>query len=337
MTIELLTGRMATQGGLLSVKYAYEDLSVEQFEDLIVVLCQRLLGVSVQGFSKGPDGGRDAKFVGTAERIPSKAKPWNGTVIIQAKHTNGYNKTFSESDFFAKRGKSSVIAKEVPRIKRLREKKHLDHYMLFSNRRLAANAESEIREHISKKTGVPIESIWLCGIEGLDRLIRNFPDVPKVACIDPVDSPLLVSPEELSEIVQSLATHRDQIRETIAHPPTPRVDLTTKNTINNMSDDYARKLIRYYLKEAAQIHEFLAAPENIEFQRLYESVIEDFQLKIIAKRKDYHSFDEVMNYLSGLLFNRDVILRQNKRLTRAILFYMYWNCDLGKTENATAN
>ena len=71
------------------MKFAYEDLSDDQFEVLIVLLCQRLLGIAVQGFAKGPDGGRDAKFVGTAELHPSKAAPWVGTVIVQAKHTNG--------------------------------------------------------------------------------------------------------------------------------------------------------------------------------------------------------------------------------------------------------
>ena len=55
-----------------TMKYAYENLGDEQFETLVVFLCQKLLGVAVQGFSKGPDGGRDAKFVGTAELHPSK-------------------------------------------------------------------------------------------------------------------------------------------------------------------------------------------------------------------------------------------------------------------------
>jgi hypothetical protein len=49
------------------MKFAYEDLSSGQFETLIVLLCQRLLGISVQGFATGPDGGRDARFHGTAE------------------------------------------------------------------------------------------------------------------------------------------------------------------------------------------------------------------------------------------------------------------------------
>src|SRR3954465_13394955 len=103
------------------MKFAYEDLSEDQFEKLIVLLCQRLLGASVKGFAKGPDGGRDAKFVGTAELHPSRAAPWSGTVIIQAKHTNGYNRHFGESDFYNPRSVSTVLGKEIPRIKKLRD------------------------------------------------------------------------------------------------------------------------------------------------------------------------------------------------------------------------
>jgi hypothetical protein len=122
------------------MKYAYEDLSADQFEQLIVCLCQSLLGISVQGFARGPDGGRDAKFVGTAELHPSKAAPWVGTTIIQAKHTNGYNRHFSETDFFNPKAANTVLGKEIPHIQKLRKAKHLDHYMLFANRRLAGNA-----------------------------------------------------------------------------------------------------------------------------------------------------------------------------------------------------
>ena len=50
--------------------FACEDLSEDQFESRIVLLCQRLLGISVRGFANGPDGGRDAKFLGTAKLHP---------------------------------------------------------------------------------------------------------------------------------------------------------------------------------------------------------------------------------------------------------------------------
>ena len=321
------------------MKYAYEDLGDEQFEKLIVFLCQRLLGISVQGFAKGPDGGRDAKFVGTAELHPSKAAPWIGTTVIQAKHTNGYNRNFSEYDFYSATGTNNVLGKEIPRITKLRESEQLDHYMLFANRRLAGNAESEIRAFISNQCGISASSIYLCGLEQLEVWLKNFPEVPRLAGLDPVDSPLIVSPDDLAEVVQTLSRQMVEVQAVFDDPPTSRVPYERKNALNNMTDDYAKAQRKRYLKETAQIRSFLSAPENLELLRLYESVVDEFQLKIIAKRKDYQTFDEVMEYLVDLLFNRDPILRQHahKRLTRAVLFYMYWNCDIGEAGDVAAD
>jgi hypothetical protein len=321
------------------MKYAYEDLGDEQFETLVVLLCQRLFGIGVQGFATGTDGGRDGKFVGTAELHPSKAAPWIGITIIQAKHTNGTNRSFSESDFYSANGANTVLAKELPRIKKLRESKQLDNYMLFSNRRLTGNGESEIRAYIAKECNIALESISLCGLEQLELWLKAFPDVAKAANLDPVDSPLVVSSDHLAEVVEALARQREEVSALLDDPPTPRVSYETKNEINNMSVEYARAQRKKYLKDTPQIRSFLAAPENLELQRMYESVVDEFQLKIIAKRKDYQTFDDVMEYLVDLLFGRDPVLRQhgNKRLTRAILFYMYWNCDIGEESHAQAD
>jgi hypothetical protein len=321
------------------MKFAYEDLSDGQFEELVVLLCQRVLGISVQGFAKGPDGGRDAKFVGTAELHPSKAAPWVGTTIIQAKHTNGYNRSFSETDFFSASTLNTVIGKEIPRIKKLREAKELDHYMLFANRRLAGNAESEIRVDIASRCGIPTSSIYLCGLEQLEMWLKRFPGAAKDADIDPVDSPLIVSPDDLAEVVEALSRQKDGLTALLDDPPTERVTYEQKNALNNMSADYAKAQRRKYLKETTQIRAFLAAPENLELLRMYESVVDEFQLRIIAKRKDYQTFDDVMEHLVDLLFARDPVLRQHahKRLTRAVLFYMYWNCDIGEAGDAASN
>jgi hypothetical protein len=321
------------------VKYAYEDLSDTQFETLIIFLCQRLLGTAVQGFAEGPDGGRDAKFVGTAELFPSKAAPWVGTIIIQAKHTNGFNRSFSESDFFSSSATNTVVGKEIPRIKNLRTTKQLDHYMFFANRRLTGNAESELRAHIAKECSIPEASIYLCGIEQLEIWLKTFPEVPKLADLDPVDSPLILSPDDLAEIVQALARQKDSVSAVLDDPPTPRVPYEKKNWLNSMSEEYAKAQRKRYLKETTQIHAFLAAPENSNLLTMYESVVDEFQLKIIARRKDYQTFDRVMEYLVDLLFMRDAVLRQraHKRLTRALLFYMYWNCDIGEVGDATTN
>ncbi len=321
------------------MKFAYEDLSSDQFEVLIVLLCQHLLGIAVQGFAKGPDGGRDAKFVGTAELHPSKAAPWGGTVIIQAKHTNGYNRSFSELDFYSASSSNTVVGKEIPRIKKLREAKQLDHYMLFANRRLTGNSEAEIRDHIAAQCDIPAASIYLCGLEQLELWLKCFPEVVQKANLNAVDSPLLVSPDDLAEVVQALARQKDGLSTLLDDPPTVRVPYEQKNALNNMTAEYAKAQRLKYLKETAQVHTFLAAPENIELLRMYKSVVDEFQLKIIAKRKDYQTFDQVMEYLVDLLFNRDPVLRQHahKRLTRAVLFYMYWNCDIGEVEDVEAN
>ncbi len=320
------------------MKYAYEDMNDDQFERLVVCICRYLLGIGVQGFAKGPDGGRDAKFVGTAEQHPSKAAPWVGTTIIQAKHTNGYNKSFSEGDFYSKTSQKTTVGEEIPRIKKLRVKGQLDHYMLFSNRRLAGNAESEIRQHISQECAIAEGSIALVGVEQLELWLKYFPNAAKAADLDPIDSPLIVSPDDLAEVVQAFAKQRDVMAAVLDTPPQIRVKYEVKNALNNMTPEYAKAQLRRYLKETAQIKAFLAAPENYELLQLYESVVDEFQLKIIAKRRDYQSFDAVMEHLADLLFSRDPVLRQHghKPLTRLVLFYMYFNCDIGEVEDGDA-
>lgn len=315
------------------MKYAYEDLSSGQFESLVVAVCQFLLGAGVQGFAAGADGGRDAKFVGTAEQLPSKASPWTGTVICQAKHTNGYNRTFSDADFYSDENTETVLGKELRRIQALRDSKALDHYILFSNRRLTGGAESKLRQIIAKQCGLAEYSVYLCGVEQIDLWLKRFPQAADIAKIDPIDSPLIVSPDELAEVVEHLAEHLKNAP-TQAVLPVDRVSYQDKNRLNNMSEDYGRELRKRHLPYTQQIKTFLAAPENAELLTRYESAAEEFQFQVLAKRKDYQAFDEVINYLIDLLLNRDPILRANRRLTRTMVFYMYWNCDVGLNHDA---
>lgn len=319
------------------MKYAYENMSEEQFELLVLAICKKLLGISVQGFAKGPDGGRDAKFHGVAELHPSKADPWRGITVVQAKHTNGYNRSFSESDFFNPNSENTVIGKEKPRIQGLRSKGQLDNYMIFSNRRLTGNTETEIRSHISKTCNIPESSLYLVGIEQIESYLKDFPEIIDQVKLDPVDSPLIVSPNDLAEVIEALARQKDVLVAAAAKPPVPRVDYETKNALNNMTPEYAKEQRKRFLKETAVIDAFLSAPENFELTSLYESITEEFHLKILSKKKDYQTFDEIMEYLFDLLISRDPILRKrhHKRLTRVMLFYMYWNCDIGITENAS--
>ncbi len=77
----------------------------------------KILGVGVQGFAKGPDGGCDAKFIGTAQHYPSDKNQWSGTMIIQAKHTNRFYSSCSDKNFYSEKSSYTVIGEEIPRIK----------------------------------------------------------------------------------------------------------------------------------------------------------------------------------------------------------------------------
>ncbi|MDP3441798.1 MAG: hypothetical protein Q8T08_02965, partial [Ignavibacteria bacterium] len=158
---------------------------------------------------------------------------------------------------------------------------------------------------------------------------------PINADINPLESPLIISPDDLSEIVQALGNQLVTIKTQFDSYPVPRTPYEKKNKVNRMSDGYAKELRNKYLKETTQIQKFLASPENSGLLQLYESIIDEFQLKILSKRTDFQKFDDVMEYIADLLIGRDAILRSKKRLTRAMLFYMYWNCDIGEVEDVT--
>lgn len=320
------------------MRYAYEDLSPEQFEKLVVLLGQELLGLAVQGFATGPDGGRDARFEGTAQLHPSTASPWAGKVILQAKHTNGLNRSFSEGEFYSSTSNSGVLNEELPRIKALVDSGDLNHYMLFSNRRLTAGGEAGLRAVIETNCGLPSGSVYLCGLEQLELWLRRFPKVASMADLDPFDSPLIVSSADLAEIVEELARQHDVIVDAIDDAPVERVSFAEKNRINAMTAEYAKELRKVLFRDENQIRAFLAAPENLAMMELYEVTVADFQAKIIAKRQNYQNVDDVINYLIDLLFARDAVLRQrtHKRLTRSLVYYMYWNCDIGKVEDDAA-
>lgn len=321
-----------------SMKYAYENLGEDQFENLVVCISREIFGIGAQAFAKGPDGGRDAKFIGTSQFFPSTASPWVGTTIIQAKHVNAYNKSFSDQDFYG--NQKSVLGDELPKIKKLRQQGELDNYILFSNRKLTATTESKLKNVIASECSLPHESIALQDVHAIEAILKIFPRIVESANIDPVDSPLGASPDELAEVIDAFAAHMSIAKDVIIAPPTERISLESKNKLNSMSKEYSAELSRRHLKDVGTVRLFLGLPENDFVREKFQSAVDEFQSEIIAKRKDYQSFDNVLQALKTILVGRDEVLRKNKRLTELLLFYMYWDCDIGKKteeDNDTSN
>lgn len=283
------------------------------------------------GFAAGKDGGRDAKFKGTAEQYPSSASPWTGCTIIQVKHTNGINASFSDPAMCNVKKQTGLIYEEIPKIKALYESKEAQNYLLISNRKLSGDAERKLTKLISDQTGMPIENIALAGTQQLDAWLELFPDAKASLSINPLQSPLIVNPDDLANTIEGfreadLDASSDEDRST----PTPRTPLVEKNNLNNMSPDFEADLRKRYFELTSNIQKFLYNPINEVYKASYQEAVEEFNLKIIAKRDEHETFDNVFNYLLDLLIDRSGILKSNRQLTRAMLYYMYWNCDIGK-------
>ena len=98
--------------------------------------------------------------------------------------------------------------------------------------------------------------IALFGIEQLEVFLKTFSDIPDKVDLDPIDLPLIVSPDELSEVVQAIARSRDALAKVLDDPPVHRVSYADKNVTNHMTADYAEFQQKRYLKETAQISAF---------------------------------------------------------------------------------
>ena len=67
-----ISGMSNSEWGMFGLaRYRYEELSPVQFESLVTDICRHVLGKATRGFAEGPDGGRDARFDGTANDFPS--------------------------------------------------------------------------------------------------------------------------------------------------------------------------------------------------------------------------------------------------------------------------
>lgn len=314
--------------------FHYHDMNSGEFEKLVILICKEILGAATQGFSTGPDGGRDAKFHGKANLYPSVNSPWEGITIIQAKHTNGIDKAYNDTQFFSATSKTCTVVKEVEKIVKLIEAKELDSYMLFANRKLSAGTQAEITSYLADATGLDLDKIAVLGRDDLNMSLGRYKYMVDMVNLTPLTKAPIIRPSELADLIEEFAkvfNSKDVIN---SFPPVVRTTYAEKNAINNMREDIAEHLKKQYMMYMQQIKGFLEDPMNESLQRKYEEAVDEFQIKfIIPKKRDLEYFDEIFEELVDLLVNRDSFLNRNIKLTRIMVFYMYWNCDIGESNN----
>lgn len=318
------------KGAFGLARYRYEELSPMQFEDLVIDICRHVLGKATRGFAKGPDGGRDARFDGTADGFPSTNSPWEGTTIIQAKHVSRADASFSDRDFGVKSG---VLKHELPRMEKLAKSNELDHYMLFANRHLGGNADSAIVELIASKTGLSNSDIHIVGVEGLDIWLRDYPDIADKHHLDLLAAPLRITRENLAEVIEAMNGALRGTANSSGDRVKPRTPLERKNVLNGVKRDELEPLRKRYLKDTREIDSFLSNPINQGLLNLYSEAMDELNERLPQLIELHGSFIGAWLSLCDILIDHEETLRRNSALTKSLLFYMYWHCDLGEDED----
>lgn len=310
--------------------YQYYDLHDQDFEKLVTAICSEILGDGVECYSKGRDKGIDGHFHGNANTYPSKSKPWIGKTIIQAKHTTGVNKHFGESSFFNPTTKKCIISDEIIKVNKLIKNDSLHNYLLISNRKLTTSTCNNIRKYISQETGLNEENIAIFGVEMLDKYLSKYSYIAKEVNLQSLHTAPLLRPDDFADIIERFSKCFNSTIKQLDFSPKERTDFEEKNTLNKMTFEFSKQLQRQYLSYISQIKNFITDSCNDDLRESYQTAIEEFQLRfIIPAQKDGENFDNIFNDLVEILLNRDYVLSTNVRLTRIMVFYMYWMCDIG--------
>lgn len=304
------------------MRYPLHYQNEDDFENLVTLICKKILGEGVIPFAKGRDGGKDGRFTGTANSFPSESVPWSGKIIIQAKHTTKIQASCSDSDF------NTIIGEEIKKIKDLKSKGEIDYYLLFTNRKLTGGADSKIVERIKKETGIENNII---AEEKIQHYLIQFSDVVKMAGLNKLLMPLEFDETDIREVVLAIkkALKSKDTSSPIADFSKP--ELSKKNQLNNLSDDYFSGLIQPEFADFSRIDVFLSDPINEEVKEWYEDAISDLNAKITIHRGKYDGFEEIIDDVYDKVISQSgSSLKGNKRLVRTLLHYMYCKCDIGK-------
>lgn len=305
--------------------YPLYNMNCDEFENLTVMICNHILGSATIPFAKGKDGGKDGKFIGRANKIPSEAAPWEGKIIIQAKHTTKINASCSDSSF------ETLLNNEViPAINKRKADNDIDYYLLFTNRKLTGIQDSVIEKRINNATGIP--SI-LMAEEKIQMLLSEYPDVIKKAELNRLLLPFEFDDTDLYEVIIFL---KDKIKSgevinstsSFAYP-----GLEKKNELNMLSKSYFDAVIKKSMDDFEKIRYFLTDSINSDIADVYQDAANELNAKIILRRNQYYEFEQVLeSCYDNIVRDNSEVLYGRKTLVRILLHYMYCNCDIGLKE-----
>lgn len=312
------------------MNYPLSLISSTDFENLVVSICTKILGIGTIGFTSGRDGGRDGKFNGTAQYFPSASSPWSGKFIIQAKHTENTYASCSDSEF------QNIINTEIPKIKKLKEENEIDYYLIFTNRRLTGQKDADIIKKINSKTGV--KDTYIIADDTIQSYLKLYPELAKQYGLQAFLQPLDFYDEDICDVINAFP-EPDEISSIMDNTNKWLfIEKDEKNKLNKLSDDYFYDVLRRDIMYFDKIKSFLEDPANIKLKKKYNNTIYEIRNKIGTYKSQYETFEQILDRLYEYIFSRNKeLLKSNRQLIKIFLHYMYFTCDIGKKDKNETN
>ncbi len=316
-------------------QYPLENLTWQEFEELVILICQEILGIAAQKFADGKDGARDSSFNGTAKLYPSENNPWNGVFIIQAKHTKTINASTSDNDFFE--NKTSLIKKEINRLKEVKEKESIENYIIFTNRKHSGTKYSEVIQYI--KSELEIQNVEIIGKELIELYLNKYPHVAHTVGLSKFMFPLRFREKNIKEVIIAFSDTIGDLAHNVDHylQDYTQISKERKNELNNLAKDYFEFMKQRSLPYFNQIEEFLKSPSNTVFTRKYSNTVSDLQATILLERDRFGEFQHLLEHIINYVVeNNKEDLEDFSRVVRVFVHFMYFNCDIGIKNVTTA-
>jgi C-terminal domain 12 of the ABC-three component (ABC-3C) systems len=303
--------------------YRLYELHDEHFEQLVVQICIQVLGTGTFSFAPGKDGGRDGRFTGTAQAYPSVKSPLKGKFVIQAKHTRNGAASCSDRDF------TRILKQELPRIAALVKTGELEHYLLFTNRRLTGIKDAQVRQRLLNVPNLKTSDIF--GRETITSYLVGNRKIWRELGFDRDETPFRINPTDLVAVIQNFHS-TVKASQGIFKSATnfTHVKKQKKNTINKLSEEYYEYIQRESLPHFDRIKRFLEDSRNEPLRAMYHDAADDLKGKIITFRERFSSFDEILTYLYDEILAGGTVGAGQKRLVKIFLHYMYFDCDIGR-------
>lgn len=311
--------------------YRLDMMDEDSFENLTNTICQQILGTGTVSFAPGKDGGKDGKFIGTANNFPSETEPWKGTFIIQAKHTGIPTASCSDNEFV-----NQIRNKEIPKLKKMKSNSEIDNYIIFTNRKYTGVNGDKLCEEIKNETG--IQNVVLIGKETInDQYLNNNREIVKTYSLDKHHIPFDFSDEEIRDIIvefkkqlgsieDSLKTKTEQVKYSF-----DRIKTEEKNEKNSLGKEYFEDvIISDSLSDFSKIRYFLNDPINSEFKDYFYDTASELNEIITIKRDNFSAFEELFYFIRQKVCDGSVILKGSKRHVSTLLHFMYAECLIGR-------